>query len=65
MKEGIHPKYHEAKVSCGCGNTFVTGSIKPELKVDVCSKCHPVFTGQQRTVAAGGRIEKFNKRYGR
>ncbi|MBO5245087.1 MAG: 50S ribosomal protein L31 [Selenomonadales bacterium] len=65
MKEGIHPKYHETKVSCGCGNTFVTGSTKPELKVDVCSKCHPFFTGQQRTIAAGGRIEKFNKRYGR
>lgn len=65
MKEGIHPKYHEAKVSCGCGNTFVTGSTKPELKVDVCSKCHPFFTGQQRNIAAGGRIEKFNKRYGR
>lgn len=65
MKEGIHPKYYETKVSCGCGNTFVTGSTKPELKVDVCSKCHPFFTGQQRTIAAGGRIEKFNKRYGR
>ncbi len=65
MKEKIHPAYGEAKVACGCGNTFITGSIKKELKVDVCSKCHPFFTGQQRNIAAGGRIEKFNKRYGK
>ena len=63
MKEGIHPKYGEVKVTCG--NTFMTGSVKPELRVDVCSKCHPFFTGQQRNVAARGRIEKFNKRYGK
>ena len=63
MKEGIHPKYHEAKVSCGCGNTFVTGSIKPELKVDVCSKCHPFFTGQQKFINRGGRVEKFKKKF--
>ena len=65
MKQGIHPKYYEATVTCGCGNTFKTGSTKPELRVDVCSKCHPFFTGRQRDVAAGGRIEKFNKRYGK
>lgn len=66
MKQGIHPKYYpEAKVICGCGNTFTTGSTKPEIRVDVCSKCHPFFTGRQRDVAAGGRIEKFNKRYGK
>lgn len=65
MKEGIHPKYGEVKVTCACGNTFMTGSVKPELRVDVCSKCHPFFTGQQRNVAARGRIEKFNKRYGK
>ena len=65
MKEGIHPEYHEATVICGCGNTFKTGSTKEELRVDVCSKCHPFFTGRQRDVAAGGRIEKFNKRYGK
>lgn len=64
MKEKIHPKYGEAKVVCGCGNSFMTGSVKKELRVDVCSKCHPFFTGQQRQVAARGRIEKFNKRYG-
>ena len=64
MKDKIHPKYGEAKVICGCGNTFITGSVKKELRVDVCSKCHPFFTGQQRTVAAQGRIAKFQKRYG-
>ena len=61
MKEGIHPKYGEVKVTCACGNTFMTGSVKPELRVDVCSKCHPFFTGQQRNVAARGRIEKFQQ----
>jgi len=64
MKEKIHPKYGEATVVCACGNTFITGSVKKELRVDICSKCHPFFTGQQRTLAARGRIEKFNKRYG-
>ena len=54
MKQGIHPDYKETTVICGCGNT-----------VDVCSKCHPFFTGRQRDMAAGGRIEKFNKRYGK
>jgi large subunit ribosomal protein L31 len=64
MKEKIHPKYSEATVICGCGNTFPTGSVKKELRVDVCSKCHPFFTGKQRAASARGRIEKFNKRYG-
>ena len=63
MKPGIHPEYHEATVICGCGNTFKTGSTQRELRVDVCSKCHPFFTGRQRDVQAGGRIEKFNKRF--
>ena len=65
MKEQIHPDFKEAKVICGCGQTFMTGSVKPELRVDVCSKCHSFFTGQQRKMTAGGRIEKFNKRYGK
>ena len=65
MKEGIHPIYSEVKVTCACGYSFMTGSVKPELRVDVCSNCHPFFTGQQRNVAARGRIEKFNKRYGK
>ena len=65
MKEQIHPDYQEVKVTCGCGNTFMTGSVKKELRVVVCSKCHPFYTGQQRNITAGGRIEKFNKRYGK
>ncbi|TCS78728.1 50S ribosomal protein L31 [Pectinatus cerevisiiphilus] len=64
MKKGIHPDYKEATVVCGCGNTFKTGSVKENLRVDICSKCHPFYTGRQRESAAGGRIEKFNKRYG-
>ena len=63
MKEGIHPEFFEATVTCGCGNKFTTGSTKEDLRVDVCSKCHPSFTGRQRDVQAGGRIEKFQKRY--
>ena len=65
MKEKIHPKYGKSIVTCACGNTFETGSTKPELHVDVCSKCHPFFTGQQRAAQARGRIEQFNKRYGK
>ena len=65
MKEKIHPKYDEIKVSCACGNSFLTGSVKKELKVDVCSKCHPFYTGKQKLVDTGGRVEKFNKRFGR
>lgn len=65
MKEKIHPKYGKAVVTCACGNTFETGSTKSELRVDVCSKCHPFFTGQQRAAQARGRIEQFNKRYGK
>ena len=64
MKEGIHPKYYQCKETCNCGNTFITGSTVPEIHVEVCSKCHPFYTGQQRSNAAKGRIEKFNKKYG-
>lgn len=64
MQEGIHPEYHnDAVVKCACGNTFTTGSIKSELKIDVCSNCHPFYTGQQKVVDTGGRIEKFMKKY--
>ena len=63
MKDGIHPKYGETKVVCAYGNAFMSGSVRTELHVDVCSKCHPFFTGQQRNLSARGRIEKFNKRY--
>ncbi len=64
MKEGIHPKYQKATVTCVCGNTFQTGSTKKELRVEICSKCHPFFTGKQKLVDAGGRVDRFKKRYG-
>ena len=64
MREGIHPNYYQTTVTCNCGNTFVTGSTKKEIHVEVCSKCHSFYTGQQKTVAARGRIDKFNKKYG-
>ena len=64
MKSSIHPKYYQATVTCNCGNTFVTGSTKPEIHVEVCSKCHSFYTGTQKTAAAKGRIDKFNKKYG-
>ena len=64
MKEGIHPAYYQATVTCNCGNTFVTGSTKPEIHVEVCSKCHSFYTGQQKTARTDGRIDKFNKKYG-
>ena len=63
MKEGIHPKYGKAIVRCVCGETFETGSTKSERKVDICSKCHPFFTGKQKLVDTGGRVDKFKKRY--
>ncbi|GAB6273585.1 MAG: 50S ribosomal protein L31 [Peptococcaceae bacterium] len=65
MKEGIHPKYHKAVIICACGETFETGSTKKELKVEVCSRCHPFFTGSQaRMVDVRGRAEKFRRKYG-
>lgn len=64
MKEGIHPNYYQAKVVCNCGNEFVTGSTKPEIHVEICSKCHSFYTGQQKAASARGRIEKFNRKYG-
>ncbi|MBO4835978.1 MAG: 50S ribosomal protein L31 [Lachnospiraceae bacterium] len=63
MKEGIHPKYYEATVTCNCGNTFTTGSTKEDIHVEVCSKCHPFYTGQQKATKARGRVEMFNKKY--
>ena len=67
MKEAIHPDYHEVTVVCACGETFKTGSTKKSdvIKVDICSKCHPFFTGKQKLVDTGGRVDKFNKRYGK
>jgi len=65
MKEKIHPEYKEAKVVCACGETFITRSTKPVIKVDICSKCHPFYTGKQKIVDAEGRVEKFIKKYGK
>ena len=63
MKEKIHPQYMLATVVCACGNTFTTGSTKELIRVEVCSKCHPFFTGEQRIMDTQGRVERFNKRY--
>jgi large subunit ribosomal protein L31 len=63
MKDGVHPKYHETKVTCGCGNTFVTRSTRPELRVDICNACHPFFTGKLKFVDTAGRIDKFKKKF--
>ncbi len=62
MKEGIHPKFDKVKVTCACGETFETGSTKKEIRVEICSKCHPMFTGKQRLLDSGGQVEKFKKR---
>ncbi len=64
MKEKIHPQWMEATVRCLCGTTYTVGSTKPELKVELCSKCHPYYTGEQRIVDTGGRVERFKRRYG-
>ncbi|HSH36830.1 50S ribosomal protein L31 [Schnuerera sp.] len=64
MKKGIHPEYYEATVRCACGNTFKTGSTKEDLRVEICSECHPFFTGRQKFAERGGRVEKFKKKYG-
>ena len=63
MKAGIHPKYEECAVTCNCGNTFMTRSTSDNIKVEVCSQCHPFYTGKQRAATARGRIDKFNKKY--
>jgi large subunit ribosomal protein L31 len=64
MKEKIHPKYYaDAVVTCSCGNTFTIGSTKKNLKVELCSRCHPFYTGERRMVDTGGRVERFKRRY--
>lgn len=63
MKKKIHPKYVESKTICACGETFTTRSTKPILKVEICSMCHPFFTGKQKLVDAEGKVEKFRKKY--
>ncbi len=64
MKSDIHPKYHECVVTCGCGNTFTTRSTKPKINVEICSACHPFYTGKQKFVDTAGRVEKFLRKYG-
>ena len=64
MKADIHPDYVETKVSCACGESFMTRSTKPEIRVEICSQCHPFYTGKQKMVDTEGRVEKFIKRYG-
>lgn len=63
MKSGIHPKYHEVMVTCACGETFKTRSTNAELRLEICSKCHPFFTGRQKLIDSAGRVERFEKRY--
>ena len=64
MKTGIHPKYHaEAVVTCSCGVSYTTGSTKPQLHVEICSQCHPFFTGEQRIVDTEGRVERLKRRF--
>lgn len=64
MKAGIHPDYKLANVTCSCGNSFETGSVKEDIRVEVCSACHPFYTGRQKFAAADGRVDRFNKKYG-
>lgn len=64
MKQGIHPVYYQVTVTCACGATFVTGSTKDAMKVEICSKCHPFYTGTQKLIDSARRVEKFKKKYG-
>lgn len=64
MKQGIHPEYVDCTVKCSCGNTFQTRSTKPEMKIDICNVCHPFYTGQQRFVDTGGRVQRFADKFG-
>lgn len=64
MKEGIHPKYEKTVIKCACGNEIETRSTKENIRVEICSKCHPFFTGRQKLVDTGGRVDRFKKRFG-
>lgn len=64
MKEKIHPDYQETTITCACGESFATRSTKKDIRVEICSKCHPFFTGKQKLVDSGGRVERFNRRFG-
>ena len=63
MKQGIHPKYEKATITCACGNTFETRNTMGDMQVDICSVCHPFYTGKQKIVDTAGRVEKFNRKY--
>jgi large subunit ribosomal protein L31 len=63
MKENLHPRYHKCEVICSCGATFTTRSTRETLKIEICSQCHPFFTGKQKIIDSAGRVEKFNRRY--
>ena len=63
MKKDIHPKYEKAIISCACGSSFETGSTKKNMKVEICSACHPFFTGKQKIIDTAGRVERFNRKY--
>ena len=65
MKAGIHPEYHEVEVRCACGNTFKTRSTKKEIRLEICSACHPLFTGKQKLIDSAGMVERFQRRYGK
>lgn len=65
MKQDIHPKYHKVVATCVCGNEFLIGSTKPEIKVEICSACHPFYSGTQKIIDAEGRVDRFQKRYGK
>ena len=62
MKEGIHPQYNKIQVTCACGESFESGSTRKEIRVEICSKCHPFYTGRTRAIESGGRVDKFKKR---
>jgi len=64
MKEGLHPNYGPTTIKCACGAVIETGSTKQDIKVEICSKCHPFYTGKQKLVDTGGRVDKFNKKFG-
>ncbi|MDX2437719.1 MAG: 50S ribosomal protein L31 [Acidobacteriota bacterium] len=65
MKQGVHPEYNEVEVRCACGNTFTTRSTSGELRLEICSACHPFYTGKQKLVDTAGMVEKFERRYGK
>jgi len=65
MKDGIHPEYFEVEVHCACGNTFTTKSTKKDIRLEICSACHPLYTGKQKLIDSAGMVERFNRRYGK